>query len=254
MAIFPLPNGAFDLSMFGHRHTFIALLDPDEYIVLKEPPQPPRTRPSLPAFLQPFEAYGGVSVQWQLFGPSGHVARPNASTLLSYTDCVPKHELQAELARVPAHPLGLHQEHNHHEVSDCALRRCYERGCNPHVCNLKPGCKYVNEKFMDVTPSVIKEVHWDRIAVFHYVTRSMTEYRRKLRRGSGHSQYLEANRAMGRTNRGWGYFQMVNSSATATCTEGREAWQRCCGAPSPVATSAQLAAAAATAGGRGGPS
>ncbi|EFJ49968.1 hypothetical protein VOLCADRAFT_89293 [Volvox carteri f. nagariensis] len=81
--------------MFGHRHTFIALLDPDEYIILKEPPKPPQTRPHLPTFLAPFEAYGGVTVHWQLLGPSGHVARPNGSTLESYTRCIPGHTLQA---------------------------------------------------------------------------------------------------------------------------------------------------------------
>lgn len=85
---------ALRCSMFAHRHTFIALLDPDEYIVLKEPPQPPRIRPHLPTFLAPFEAYGGISVHWQLFGPSGHVVRPNGSTLASYTQCVPRHVLQ----------------------------------------------------------------------------------------------------------------------------------------------------------------
>lgn len=29
-----------------------------------------------------------------------------------------------------------------------AVCRCYQRGCNPHVCELKQGCKYVNEQFM----------------------------------------------------------------------------------------------------------
>jgi hypothetical protein len=80
--------------MFGHRHEFIALLDPDEYIIMKEPPQPPFTRPHLPTFLGPFEAYGGITVYWQLVGPSGHVDRPKDSTMTSYTKCMPREALQ----------------------------------------------------------------------------------------------------------------------------------------------------------------
>ncbi|GLI68670.1 hypothetical protein VaNZ11_013146 [Volvox africanus] len=205
--------------MFAHRHTFIALLDPDEYIILKEPSVLPRGQPHLPSFLAPFEPYGGIAVHWQLLGPSGHMSRPDGSTLASYTRCVPRERLQLwkEFKTVP---LGF--------TKSITATRCYQRGCNPHQCELKPGCKYVNEDCMDLSPSVVHELHWDRIAIFHYVTRSAMEYMRKLRRGSGHSQYLQANKALGRTNRGWTYFHMVNASATATCEEGRQAWQRCC--------------------------
>lgn len=100
--------------MFAHRHTFIVLIDPDEYIVLKRPRQAPYDlqqqqgqqgpqqqqgpaaaavpgpqaggwRPHLPTFLQPFEAHGGLVMHWQLVGPSGHVRRPKGPTLLEYT-------------------------------------------------------------------------------------------------------------------------------------------------------------------------
>ncbi|GIL72355.1 hypothetical protein Vretimale_4131 [Volvox reticuliferus] len=234
--------------MFAHRHTFIALLDPDEYIILKEPPQLPLAQPNISSFLAPFEPYGGITVHWQLFGPSGHMVRPNGSALASYTQCIPRERLQL-WKEFDAIPLGF--------TKSITATRCYQRGCNPHLCELKPGCKYVNEDFMDLTPSVIRELHWDRIAIFHYVTRSATEYRLKLRRGSGHSQYHQANKIFGRTSRGWTYFHLVNTSATATCEEGRHAWQRCCtgqrmararGAPAAAARTAGVAAAASTAG------
>ncbi len=61
-----------------------------------------------------------------------------------------------------------------------------------------------------------------------FCTRSVMDYKRKMRRGSGHSQYLRANKRLGLSNRGWKYFRFVNTSSTATCTEGRDAWQRCC--------------------------
>ncbi|KAG2438026.1 hypothetical protein HXX76_005640 [Chlamydomonas incerta] len=247
------PQGwAYDncFRMFSYRHTFMVLIDPDEYIIIKQQPVaatanatagaavaaaavaaggaapaegpafgPAPDPPSLPAFLAPFEPYGGILVHWQVFGPSGHMRRPRGSTLEQYTQCQSKQALQ-RWRQFNSIPLGF--------VKSITATRCYQRGCNPHVCELKPGCRYVNEKFLELSSSVVKAVHWDRIAVFHYVTRSAEDYKAKMGRGTGHSQFLAANKAAGRTHRGWRYFMTVNASATATCLEGRSAWQRCC--------------------------
>eukprot|EP00198_Chlamydomonas_reinhardtii_P011084 XP_001700421.1 predicted protein [Chlamydomonas reinhardtii] len=228
------PQGwAYDncFRMFSYRHTFMVLIDPDEYIILKQQPLQQQTAaasatagadaiaavpnfgpapdpPSLPAFLAAFEPYGGILVHWQLFGPSGHMRRPRGSTLEQYTQCQPKPALQ-NWRQFNSIPLGF--------VKSITATRCYQRGCNPHVCELKPGCRYVNEKFLELSSSVVKAVHWDRIAVFHYVTRSAEDYKAKMGRGTGHSQFLAANKAAGRTHRGWRYFLTVNASATATC-------------------------------------
>ncbi|PNH08630.1 Protein mago nashi [Tetrabaena socialis] len=85
----------------------------------------------------------------------------------------------------------------------------------------------------------VRQVHWDRIAVFHFVTRSTEDYAAKLARGTGHSQFLAINKAMGKTNRGWRYFHVVNASAT--------------GAPrGPALTPAGAAAGSSRGGGVGG--
>ncbi|GFR52752.1 hypothetical protein Agub_g15359 [Astrephomene gubernaculifera] len=215
--------------MFGHRHTFLALLDPDEFLVLKQP-SPPQQQPAaaaalaaaaphLPTFLAQYEPYGGLVVHWQLVGPSGHVRRPNGSTMESYTQCVPRASLQ-RWTLFRAIPLGF--------LKSITATRCYQQGCNPHLCDLKPGCKYVNEAFLEPSAPVVRALQWDRIAVFHYATRSAEDYKAKMVRGSGHSQFLEANRALKRTHRGWRYFNLVNDTATDTCLEGKQAWERCC--------------------------
>ncbi|KAG2489056.1 hypothetical protein HYH03_012492 [Edaphochlamys debaryana] len=248
---FMSPQGwAYDncFRMFGHRHTFMTLIDPDEYIVLKGV-QPPAV-PDLPAFLKPFEPIGGLLVHWQLFGPSGHVARPNGSTLEAYTQCQPRHVLQ-RFPQFHSIPLGF--------VKSITATRCYQRGCNPHVCELRPGCKYVNEDMMELSGPVVRAVHWDRIAVFHYVTRSVTDYKAKMARGTGHSQFLAINKAMGKTHRGWKYFRTINRTSIATCTEGKQAWERCCkggtgegGAGSAAAAQSQAAQASGAQGAAAG--
>ncbi len=39
--------------------------------------------------LRDYEAYPGVSFYWVLLGSSGHVKRPNATVVSSYTKCTP---------------------------------------------------------------------------------------------------------------------------------------------------------------------
>ena len=58
--------------------------------------------------------------------------------------------------------------------------------------------------------------------------RSMREFSLKMKRGTGHSQYSEANQRAGRTHKGWGYFDTINRSATATCVDGVWLYDRCC--------------------------
>lgn len=55
---------------FGHRHSWIALLDVDEFVVIRESLNS-QAQPHLPSFLKAYEPYGGLMVHWQLFGPSG---------------------------------------------------------------------------------------------------------------------------------------------------------------------------------------
>lgn len=73
----------------------MAPLDVDEFIFLRG--TLPGSRPSLPNFLKLYEGFGGVTVHWQLYGPSGREARPKAhggSTLAGYTQCMERPSLQ----------------------------------------------------------------------------------------------------------------------------------------------------------------
>jgi len=175
-------------------------------------------RPDLVAFLRAFEPYGGLMVHWRLMGPSGQVYRPDNATMLSYTQCVPKAAMQA-MPEFHAIPLGF--------MKSFTNTRHYRAGCNPHQCALD-GASYVNEKQQRISTEVVHSVSWERIVVYHYVTRSIQEYTWKMARGSGHSQYLEQNRRAGRTSRGWTYFLDMNDLGAASCMGGVRAYSECC--------------------------
>ena len=64
----------------------MAFIDVNEYFVLHQS-SPGR----LPLFLQDYEEFGGVVVNWRLYGSSWHVSRPPAGTVFeNYAACAPQ--------------------------------------------------------------------------------------------------------------------------------------------------------------------
>ena len=59
-----------------------AFIDADEFLV------PMDGTPDLPTLLRDYERYGGLAVNWRMFGSNGHQERQN-DTLTSYTACFP---------------------------------------------------------------------------------------------------------------------------------------------------------------------
>ena len=49
-------------------------------------------------------------------------------------------------------------------------------GCNPHQCILDGG-HYVHVDFQHLSARVVKQVHWAKIVVNHYVTRCVYQYK-----------------------------------------------------------------------------
>lgn len=196
---------------FGPRHTFIGMLDADEYIVLLDQGG---KRGGIVDLLRPFESEGGLVMSWRMVGPSGLVHKPHAPTMTSYTQCIPRASMESmeDFERNPGGYTKSFTRTSH-----------YFNGCNPHHCALD-GTKYRNEdgRTMDFT-----EIHWSRVAVFHFVTRSVEEYHLKLERGSGHTQFAPQAAKLKQKGRGWSYFLLLNDLATEECLEGKRAYQQC---------------------------
>ncbi|BDA50774.1 probable glycosyltransferase family 92 protein RCOM_0530710 [Coccomyxa sp. Obi] len=74
------------LTRFGNFHTWMAFLDPDEYIVL----QPKASVTSLPDFLKDYGEHGGLAINMRMFGSSGHKTRPKGGILRNYIKCLPE--------------------------------------------------------------------------------------------------------------------------------------------------------------------
>ncbi len=71
------------LKKYGSLCRWLAFIDADEFIV------PKTFTGSLPDFLVPYEQYGGIGINWLVFGSNGHIEKP-ASQIESYTRRLPK--------------------------------------------------------------------------------------------------------------------------------------------------------------------
>ena len=172
----PLQIPAFNdaLSRFGEHTKWMAFVDIDEYVVPQESAVSGSN--TLQTLLPPFEIYGGLYVHWLLFGANGHVERPDASTMVSYTSRLrqsakgQKHEYGKSFVRPgravfnqSIHVPMFHQPYFGVDTDHIPLRQTGTR----------------KDKAQRVTHTML--------AINHYQTRSKEEYIAKNLRGRAHS-------------------------------------------------------------------
>ncbi|KAK9803282.1 hypothetical protein WJX72_006976 [[Myrmecia] bisecta] len=174
------------LQRYGGDHRWIAFMDADEFLVLK----PGYTQ--LPDLLREYEDYGGLAINWIMFGSSGHVTRPKGSTLTAYSKCLPKDN-----------------KNNLHVKVIANTKYATSVGASPH------GFLYRDSKFaVDVLLNRVdgpftKAVRTDKVVIHHYVLKSLEEFRGKMLRGAAH----------GHLSKDMSFFQKVDEQATVDCRE-----------------------------------
>ncbi|WP_121808011.1 glycosyltransferase family 92 protein [Mucilaginibacter kameinonensis] len=147
---------------YGESAQWIAFIDIDEYIVPKIYPY------NLPDFLEDYKDYGGININWAVFGSSGHKKRTNKPQLESFI---------------------LRSETNFYKNrhTKCIIQPKFADSChNPHYFNYKNNKFAVNENFKPVVDA-FSDVSVDKILINHYYCRSEEEYLEKITRGAGDS-------------------------------------------------------------------
>ncbi|MCA1684573.1 MAG: glycosyltransferase family 2 protein [Planctomycetia bacterium] len=135
-----------------------AMIDVDEFVV-------PHRVDSLPDLLRPYEGYGGLAVNWQVFGTSGHQARPPGLQVANFTKKLPA-TLQP----------------NEHVKTVCRPERVASWRTS-HCPTCKPGSWVVNEDG-DRVDGPFSPVRVATVQVNHYYTRSRDDWALKLVRGN----------------------------------------------------------------------
>ena len=145
----------------------------------------------MPSFLRQYEEYGGLAINWRLFGSSGHITRPEAGTLPSYTKCNP------EWAPV-----------NIHVKTFANTQFALSSGGDPHHFLYTEGKFAVNEAFEPVHGAFGPRISMQQVAIQHYVIKSWEDFRDKQLRGSGMGNHRPAH-----------FWDEIEQEATEECTD-----------------------------------
>jgi len=170
------------LKQFGARHTFMAFIDTDEFIVV--PPSGSGAVASIPTVLRNYEQYGAVVLNWKVFGSSGHVSRPAGGVLSQYHKCYP--EIHIKSVVQTSHTIS---------ASD-----------NPHHFVYKEGFFAVNEAGKRADSWFSAPPSFEKLYINHYTVKSEEDFQSKMVRGS--ATYVHKKRS---------YFDDTNRKAVDDC-------------------------------------
>ncbi|KAL4858396.1 Glycosyltransferase family 92 protein [Chlorella vulgaris] len=177
---------------FGHRHQWMAFFDIDEFFVIMD------NSSSLPAVLRDYEAYGGLGVNWRMFGSSGHVKRqPN--TLSAYTKCYPPDHVENTLIKTVANLQYL------------------ARMAGPHDALFPPGYHTVNSLRVPVDRWLSAPADYSRLALHHYAIKSRQDFASKAARGDSMSDEGKIVED---------FWERIEAGSTDNCTAGEEMLRR----------------------------
>lgn len=140
------------------RTTWLAAIDLDEFII-------PKASLDLCDVLKDYEGYGGLAVNWLMFGPSGRTIKPDCLQIEAYQK---RNKLDS---KVNEHVKSIVRPERTLKVRDA------------HSFVYKEGYYAVNETKTRVDGSFSSPVSTRIIQINHYFTRTIEEYKAKIAKG-----------------------------------------------------------------------
>jgi hypothetical protein len=135
---------------------WIARIDVDEFIVLKQPGD-------INSLLAPYKDFGGLGLNWRIFGTSGHTAKPAGLVRNNYVWRMPDN-------------CGWVLNGGSFQLKTIIRREFCLQVHHPHFC--KSSRQLVNEDFVPY-PDAWTDSTRSRAVIHHYVTKSVEEWNKK---------------------------------------------------------------------------
>lgn len=152
------------LSNYGPLHKYIGFFDPDEYVVVK------KRHASILDVLDAYKGYGGLTLNWMMFGSSGHIKRPKGGVLKNYHRCTVNEHVKTIVETELTTSVSNMPHHFRYKWGSYAVDTNFRRVDGPWNPNL--GATPPNSLY-------------DVMYLNHYVLQSKEDYSKKIERGSG---------------------------------------------------------------------
>jgi hypothetical protein len=173
------------LTEYGKHHKVMGFIDSDEYIVVKN------SSTTLLEILSRYHDFGGLTLNWMMFGSSGHVHRPAGGLRKSYNKCYRNFHVKSFVnTKYTLGPVGPHHF-------------TYTKGHYAVDTNFNRVSGFLNpsNRSLPIPSYLFKTIYLN-----HYVVRSLEDFLRKADKGSGDGRHKTLH-----------FFNVTDAAATAIC-------------------------------------
>lgn len=124
------------LRRYSKRHQFVGFIDVDEFVVLLD-----SSIKKIDDMLRRYQAFGGVSLYWRIFGSSGQKEKTTKWVTSTYLKCLPRTSKQNTQFKVsPPVAIQIHSDSRHIITTSPLSTLCSAPPCTPLIepCLLMP--------------------------------------------------------------------------------------------------------------------
>lgn len=165
------------LANYGEMSRWIAFIDVDEFLFSPQ-------FPSLKDALKPYETHPGIFINWQVYGSSGHIQRPEGPVIENYTKRAPtdfKRNLKGKSIVNPREATKWNSPHFFFYINDkLAVTENFEP-VTTEVFDTPDGGR--------ITKNSITNVSVETFRINHYCVKSLEEYKNKTKNEWEQSRY-----------------------------------------------------------------
>lgn len=149
---------------YGDKFKYMGFIDADEFLLLRKSAGDINLYEFIDNFMKEHPKAGGIIVNWCIFGSSGYETKPEGGLLENFImrakdDC----EIHRSFKTICDPVKAICFRHVHYPLYRIGYQELYENG--------------------NLSNPVYPEIHFDKIRLNHYITKSHQEYIRRVQKG-----------------------------------------------------------------------
>ena len=153
-------------ALYKNKFKYLGFIDADEFLFVRDKGGTKNLYEFLENFMKAHKNAGGLGVNWLVFGSSGHKTKQPGGVLKNFLMCSEKNFL-----------------HNHHIKTICDPLKVLAWS-NPHFPFFRRGFYNFDENGEIIDGPFSKEVHFEKIRINHYYSKSLEEFIAKKDKGN----------------------------------------------------------------------